>query len=200
MKRIITIILALLIAGVSLAVPKRQEYGGRNSSNAAYLLGGEHAPLIYSSSGTCSQAGGAYTTDWMQIGYAATQDFAAGDSANKRIFEINPEKFTLTLGYKCAGAGDTARISSARFEVADSSSAAVPFWCPDSANLFIASGNYNRVDYGVWTFEPHTASFPDSVRREMFPLKILQGAYVRLVYETTTTDTVTVSWTLKGEN
>lgn len=196
MNRIALVGLAVLLAVGAFAAPTRQEYGSRNLSNASYLIGGEHAPLIYSGSDTISSSAnfGAYTTNWLQIGFAPTTQ----DTGNKRIFEINPEKFTLVVlkRHAYAVAADSCYLSSARFEIADSSSATVPFWNTDSSNLFVATGNYNRTDYGAWTALPDTFT----ERAIIYPLKVYQGAYIRFVFETVAQDCTIVIWTLKGEN
>ena len=200
-----TLILALLLAVSAYAAPTRTEYSGRNSLSTQAVLGSEHAPLIYSGSGTYSgTALGAYTTDWMQIGFSP----AVTDTGNKRIVEHNGEYFTLyinlTRSYSGTyrGSNDSLSLKTARFEIADSSNATVGFWNPDSSNLFIADGNYNRTDYGIWTFEDFLQdTSTTSTRRYVYPLKVFAGSHIRFVFGTTgVDDTIGVTWKLKLEN
>lgn len=198
-------LIALLVASVAFGAPTRREYGSRNSLPVQALHGSEHAPLVYSSSGTMSgTALGAYTTDWLQIGYTHN----VSDTGNKRVVEHNPEKFTLfvTLARSYSGdyraTDDTLAMVTARFEIADSSNANVGFWNPDSSNLFIANGNINRADYGVWTYEDfYQDTSSTATRRYVYPLKVLAGSHIRFVFGSAAVgDTTSVSWQLKCEN
>jgi len=184
-KEILSALLTLLCVFAALAQPGRPPVG-----DAGMLLSGEHTPVIYTGSGTASGSS-SYTTEWLQIGYSPS----ASATANNNIGRFNPEQFTLGLTIALGSGADSALISSAHFEVAyDTTSEA--FWNGDSSNLFIAPDNYVRADYGIWTFRPVSGETPEY----LFPLRVLQGGYIRMVFETTTADEVEIEWTLTGEN
>ena len=194
MKHII--IALLLLAAVANAAPTRKEYGGRNSIPVQSLIGSEHSPLIYSGSDTISSSAnfGTYTTDWLQIGFSPN----VSDTGNRRVVEHNGEFFTLSLLKKhaFAVAADCCSVTDAWFETADSSGAVIPYWNADSANVFIDSGNYNRSDYGTWTFEPDTIT----THGYDYALKVLRGGYIRFNFATTIQDCTIVEWQLRLEH
>ena len=187
MKRLfLTIVFALLGALVSYAQP-----GTLPVADTYSILAGEHTPVIYTGSGTIKGPSNALTTSWLQIGYSTS----ATDAANNNLTRYNPEKFTLGLKLACSGSGDSARVTKARFEIAYDTTAAA-YWNGDSSNVFIKSGNLSLSDYGIWRFEV----LSDTSRSWLYPLKVLQGGYLRLVFETTTADTGSLVWTLTGEH
>jgi hypothetical protein len=95
-----------------------------------------------------------------------------------------------------AVAADCCSVTDAWFELADSSSAVIPYWAGDSSNIFINSGNYNRADYGVWTFEPDTIT----TRGYDYILRALRGGFIRFKFETTIQDCTIVEWTFRLEH
>jgi hypothetical protein len=120
-------------------------------------------------------------------------------------FEINPRIFTshITLKKYHLGAGgsapDSSYVANMRFETADSTTASVGFWNADSSNLFVKSGNYNRADYGVWTFEALGGTDTAAAnRRYVMPLRVLDGSAIRFVYTATSADCVIVINELYG--
>ena len=179
-----------------MAAPTRREYGGRNALATQAVLGSEHSPLTYSSSDTISSSAnfGVYTTDWLQIGFSPF----VTDTGNKRLAEHNPEIFTLSILklHPVPVATDCCSVTDAWFELADSSSSGVAYWAADSSNYFINSGNYNRSDYGVWTYEPDTIT----TRGYDYTLKVLRGSHIRFNFQTTNQDCTIVVWTLRSEN
>jgi len=203
MKRyFLAIVLTLLIAVTANSATSRKYYGPYRQGNTGYLLGGEHTCIIYSDSGYCCSAVGAhnpYTTDWMQISVDNTLADSGVGKGNQLIQDANPQYFTLSVLKALYGAGDSALITSARFELADSSSAKWPMWNSDSSNLFIASGNYSRPDYGIWTAEPSTTAALVT-RWTKYPLRVFDGMYIRFTFTTTTSDTCTIKWRFKCEH
>ena len=181
----LTIIAVLVSALTAFAQPGAVPVG-----DSYTFLAGEHTPVIYSGSGTVSVAH-TLTTQWLQIGYSPN----AAEVANSNLGRFNPEKFTVGVKLACSGSGDSARVTTARFEEAYDTTIAA-FWNADSSNIFIKSGNYGLQDYGVWRFEV----LADTSHRQLYALRVLQGGYVRLVFQTTTADTASLSWTLTGEH
>jgi len=185
-KIFVTILFTLCAAFVANAQPGKLPVADTYS-----ILAGEHTPVIYSGSGTINGASNTLTTSWLQIGYSAN----ASDATNNNLTRYNPEKFTLGLKLACSGSGDSARVSKARFEVAYDTTATA-YWNADSSNIFIKSGNFTLGDYGIWRFEV----LGDTSRSWLYPLKVLQGGYLRMVFETTVADTSSLVWTLTGEH
>lgn len=71
------------------------------------------------------------------------------------------------------------------------------FWNADSSNYFIKDGNFTHSQYGTWRFE----DFNDSARVWSFPLRVLQGGFMRVIFASPQTlDTTTINWSLKCEN
>jgi hypothetical protein len=190
---IIAVIFGLAVSG---ALGQTQHVPAVNLITEKEGIGGEHAPLVWTGSDTISSSAnfGAYTTSWMQIG----SDYMETNLNNRVESIFNPENFTVSILKKhaFATAADSCYLSSARFEIADSSGAVIPFWNSDSSNLFIGTGNYTRSDYGSWTFLPDTIT----TRRYVYPLRVFQGAYIRFVFESSAEDCTIVNWTLKCEN
>jgi len=187
MKRIF----AALAAAVIIVLAAWAQPGKTPVADAYAILAGEHTPVIYTGAGQISASKGALTTSWLQIGYSPS----AYDAANSVIGRYNPEKFTLALKLACFNVGDSAQVSQARFEQAYDTSLAA-HWNADSSNIFIKSGNFNLGDYGVWRFE----ILSDTTRRWLYPLKVLQGGYIRFIFESTAADTTSLVWTLTGEH
>jgi hypothetical protein len=186
MKRSFSIFaLLVLLFGNAIAQP-----GVPPAGDAYTLLSGEHTPVIYSGSGEASSAEG-YTTQWLQIGYSPY----AEAKNNHNIGRFNPEQFTLGLKLTLGAEADSTLISSARFELAYDTTATA-FWISDSTNMFISGTGIARFDYGVWIFSP----LSDQTRGWLYPLRVLQGGYIRLVFETTTSDEVEIEWILTGEH
>lgn len=129
------------------------------------------------------------STYWKQIGWSPSHTTAAANNSNKAIMPYNPDKLTATIalapynagaGY---GPGDSALLAAARFEITYDTTSAVE-WNADSSNLFIADGNYNRADYGVWTYEniPKTLGTDVDDKKWNCALKVLKGAFIRFVF------------------
>ena len=184
MKRVILGFVVGLFLAVAVWAQTPVFYPTYYQEQAGRALGGEHTPLVWIGSDTISSTAnfGAYATGWMQIGYSPN----ATAAANATVFPFNPQIFTVSIQkvHAFATAEDSCYLSSARFEIADSATAVVPFWNSDSSNLFIATTNYSRVDYGSWTFLPDTIT----TMRYIYPLKVQQGAYIRLVFSTVAQD------------
>ncbi len=181
----IAIITLTIIVGGLFAQP-----GAIPVADTYTLLAGEHTPVIHSGSGLLSGAK-SLTTPWIQIGYSPS----ASTTDNSNIGRYNPEHFTLGLKTRCSGLGDSARVAIAYFEEAYDTTLA-PFWNGDSSNVFIKSGNFNLADYGIWRFEVQS----DTSRSHLYPLRVLQGGYIRMVFENTTADTTSLIWSLTGEH
>lgn len=185
-------------------------YPSYKSVNASVLLGGEHTPLIYSGTVYLPRASAAeQTTSWLQIGYStdALKNTDALMKSSRQVFEVNPEKFTLSIrlaSYPVHADHDSVSLMACRFELADSTSAVIPFWNGDSTNLFMANGNYNHSFYGYWMFEePGLNSAAILGTREwIYPLRVLRGGYIRFVFTGSAgiDDSTAVSWTLWCEN
>lgn len=180
-----------LILLVAASLPALAQPGVAPVGDAYSLLAGEHTPVIYSGVGAVNGSTGSYATPWLPIGYSPQ----AASAANNNIARYNPEQFTLGLKIACIGQGDSACVTSARFETAYDTTLTT-FWNADSSNEFIKAGNYKEVDYGSWRFE----SLADTSRAWLYPLRVMQGGYVRLVLGTTTSDSLSVAWTLTGEH
>jgi hypothetical protein len=181
---LLSLVTALFLAAATFAQP-----GALPKGDAYTLLAGSHTPVIYSGSGTVSTAA-SLTTSWLQIGYSPS----ASTEQNNNIGRYDPRLFAVGLKLACNGSGDSARITSARFEVAYDTTRA-PFWCADSSNQFIKSAAYNDLQYGIWKFE----TLGDTSRSWIYPLRVVNGGYLRLVFATITADTASVQWTLTGE-
>ncbi len=159
--------------------------------SAGDFLAGEHYPIIYTGQDEIRGSAHPCTTAWRQVGFSAS----AGAEANRNIGLFNPEVFTVGLKLGCSGAGDSARISAARFESAyDTTTKA--FWNGDSSNIFIEDGCYHHADYGVWKFE----TLDDTSRWWLYPIRAVVGGYVRLILESDIADTCTVDWSLICEH
>jgi len=186
MKQILAILIGIVFAATVGAQPAKTP-----PPDPGQMLSGEHTPVLYSGSGTIKGSGNSLTTSWLQIGYSPN----ASEAANANIGRYNPEKFALALKIACYNVGDSARVTTARFEQAYDTTLTA-FWNADSSNRFIKSGNFNLGDYGVWRFEV----LSDTSRRWLYPLRVLQGGYIRFLFETTTADTASLVWTLTGEH
>ncbi len=184
-KHIIYSVITALLIGSAIAQPGVPPIG-----DVYTLLSGEHTPVIYTGAGTASSSSG-YTTAWLQIGYAPL----ASAKNNNNIGRFNPEQFTLGLKLSLGEGADSALISSARFELAYDTTSTV-FWIGDSSNCFIYLNSFSRSDYGIWTFN----KLSETARGYLYPLRVLQGGYIRLVFETTTSDAVEIEWNLTGEH
>ncbi len=184
-KFIINLAMTALLIGPVIAQPGVPPVG-----DAYTLLSGEHTPVIYSGSGQASSSAG-YTTQWLQMGYSPN----ATAAANSNIGRYNPEQFTLGLKLSLAGGADSTLVSSARFELAYDTSS-TRYWIGDSSNTFLSASSSSRSDYGIWTFGQQA----NASRGYLYPLRALQGGYIRLVFETTTSDAVVIEWTLTGEH
>ena len=187
MVRILSIlmILALVSSGftqTAVQLPNR---------SAGVLIAGEHFPVIYDADGKIQGAADSYTTSWYQVGYSPSADLA--DNHNIGIY--NPEVFTVGVKLSCYGAGDSARVSQAHIECAlDTTSQ--PFWNGDSSNMFIDNGCYSHDQYGSWRFE----ALSDTSRRWLYPIRVVVGGYLRLVFESDIEDTCNVEWVMICEH
>ncbi len=161
------------------------------SGDPAHLLSGEHTSLFWSGSGVINGANNVYTTSWMQIG----SSLYSNSASNQNIAVFNPERFTLTLKLNCYGTGDSARVSQARFEMAYDTTA-VASWMADSTNFFIKAGNAGHPLYGQGLYE----ALSDTARRWDYPLRVARGGFIRFIFNTSTSDSVRVYWTLWGEH
>jgi len=184
-----TFFISLVMLALSLGSVKAQP-GVPPVGDTYSLLSGEHTPVIYSGAGEASAAG-SYTTQWLQIGYSPE----ASVKNNHNIGRFNPEQFTLGVKLSLGAEADSTLISAARFELAYDTTSSV-FWAGDSSNIFIATSNSVRPDYGIWTFSP----LINGTRGWVYPLRVLHGGYIRLVFETTTADEVEIEWVLTGEH
>ena len=115
---------------------------------------------------------------------------------------FNPEFFVLQCDYNRYNVGDTVGVESIRFETAIDTTGKQA-WNADSTNLFVADGNYNHPFYGMWMFEEvigETAAVVDTLSYR-YPLRILAGAWVRLVFTAPSDvdDTLIVNWSLISE-
>ena len=155
------------------------------------LIAGEHYPLIYTGDGLIKGSLNTLTTSWIQVGFTSEAD----EDENRNVGIFNPEVFTVGLKLSCYGSGDSAGISAARFECAYETVTS-PYWNADSSNYFIESGCYSHDQYGIWRFE----SIDDTARKWLFPVRLLMGGYVRLIFETDIEDTSQVDWTLICEH
>jgi len=187
MRTIIIIALALL----STVALRAQSNSAIANESVEFFLSGEHYPLIQSGQGTIYGAAHPCTTRWVQVGYSQS----AGDFANRNAARFAPSIFTLGLKLTKQGSGDSARVSAARYEAANDTTAAA-FWNADSSNKFIVSGAYNLPDYGLWRFEP----VADTTRQWLYPLRVMAGGYVRLVLSSDIADTCRVDWALVGQH
>ncbi|NQU05886.1 MAG: hypothetical protein HQ568_07320 [Calditrichaeota bacterium] len=155
------------------------------------LIAGEHYPLIYTGDGLIKGSTNTLSTAWMQVGFAADAD----EDANRNVGIFNPEVFTVGVKLSCYGSGDSAGISAAHFECAYDIDLQ-PFWNADSSNNFIELDCYSHEQYGVWRFE----AIDDTARQWLFPIRMLIGGYIRLVFETDVVDTSQVNWCLICEH
>jgi len=191
MFRILLFIVPILICQVQTSPAVGQDLPVLPRVDMNNLIAGERAPVLFSGSGQIEGSSNSLTTAWMQIGYSPN----ATDNANRNISVFNPEYFTAFLKLSMWGQGDSAGISNAHFEcVFDTTSQAV--WNGDSSNIFIFDGAFNLHDYGKWRFEPVS----DTARCWAYPLRLLIGGYVRLVFESELADTCTVNWSLICEH
>ncbi len=182
---LIALVLTELLCGFANAQP-----GVPPAGDSYSLLSGEHTPVIYTGSGEASSSAG-YTTQWLQIGYSPS----ATTKNNNNIGRFNPEQFTLGMTLTLGSGADSSMVSTARFELAYDTTVAA-FWVGDSSNTFIGPTSSSRLDYGVWTFN----KVLDTAHGRLYPLRVLQGGYIRFVFETTTSDEVVIDWTLTGEH
>ena len=195
MKRLLLALTAVLLAMPVIAATGRATFPRQGTVQPAPIAGGTNAPVEWNGTGSCSSVAAASalvdTTDWIQIGFSS----AATDTGNRLPYDHYPKQFTLSLKLsRRFASSDSCYIHNAHFEMADSSNAVVPFWNADSSNWFIKSGNYNRPDYGIWTYEI------DSVKtRGMdFNLKITRPGFFRLIYATSNQDTIDYIWRLRA--
>lgn len=184
-----TIFISLVMFALSFC-PVNAQPGVPPVGDTYSLLSGEHTPVIYSGTGEASAAG-SYTTQWLQIGYSPESSV----KNNHNIGRFNPEQFTLGVKLSLAADADSTLLSTARFELAYDTTAS-EFWAGDSSNIFIASSNSVRPDYGIWVFNP----LSNRTRGWVYPLRVLHGGYIRFVFETTTADEVEIEWVLTGEH
>lgn len=210
------LLIVLLCAGISFG----QTSGiiGQSSTDRApdvgsvgtqEALAGQLAPVIFTQTVYLPKASAVtQSTYWKQIGWTPSHTSAIANTSNKAIVRYNPDFLTATialapynagLGY---AAGDSGILVAGRFEVTYDTTAA-PEWNADSSNLFIANGNYNRADYGVWTFEdiPVTLGTDLDDKKWSYPLRIIKGAFVRFIFTGAATmdDSTAVTVTLTAE-
>jgi len=184
-------ILIFLLIGAFTAAGLCQTSVELPNRSAGDYLAGEHYPVIYTGQGEIRGSAHPCTTAWQQIGFSSEAE--ADDNRNIGLF--NPEVFTVGLKLNCYGSGDSAQVSTARFESAyDTTTKA--FWNGDSSNTFIEDGCYNHADYGVWKFE----AFDDTARQWLFPVRAMTGGYMRLILESDIADTCAVNWSLICEH
>ncbi|MDP8239248.1 MAG: hypothetical protein P9X24_09165 [Candidatus Hatepunaea meridiana] len=184
------IIVILLIASL-ITVGNCQISVNLPNKSAGEMLAGEHFPVIYTGQGLIKGAANSYTTSWCQVGFSSV----AENDDNRNIGIFNPEIFSVGIKLGCNGDGDSARVSSARFECAYDTTW-ISFWNADSSNQFIESNNYSCNQYGIWRFE----ALDDTSRQWLFPLRVMIGGYIRLVFTSDIDDTCQVDWTLICEH
>lgn len=213
-------ILALVIIAVIFGLAVSESLGQTQYVPAVNLItekegiGGEHAPLVWTGTEYLAKNDATeQVTDWIKIG----SSFYDTNLENRVTTIFNPQFFTLEInlavhGGAAAGAdgliygaGDSSTLAAARFEIADSSAAVIPFWNADSSNLFIADGNYTHSQYGTWRFEdiPKTLATTADDKGWLYPIRVLRGSYIRFVFTGRADggdDTTLVKWKLVGEN
>jgi len=211
MKALLTVVTFLLWAGVSMSqtpTGMRVSSGDRvpyNSGNSTKeLIGGEHAPLIFSDTDTLLSADTS-TTHWMHIGWNTN----AKSWSNKIVQAFNPEVFTFVIGLRDESddndaTDDSVGVSDIRFETSLDTTGD-PIWNADSTNLFVADGNYTHAQYGIWMFEDIVGvdSGAAIVQREQaYPLRVLSGAWIRFIFTARDdmVDTTFVDWSLICEH
>lgn len=182
---VINFLFIALITGSVLAQPGVPPVGDLYS-----LLSGEHTPVIYSGSGEVSSSA-ACSTQWLQIGYSPE----TSNIENSAIGRFDPRRFTIGVRLSLTAGADSALITSARFELAYDTTSSV-YWISDSSNVFISTNSYSRQDYGIWTFYPQSGTS----QGKLYPLRVLQGGFIRFIFETTTSDAVEIDWILTGEH
>ncbi len=201
MKLFTTMLILICVSSVM-----AQEIGGQSSSDrlpgiagysAADALNGQLGPVLYTGIDSVGSSGASHTTRWLQIGWVMRP---VNQRSNQAITRFNPDQFTVTvqLDTITGGAGDSLNLATARFECVWDTSANGA-WNPDSSNCFIAKGNYNRNDYGSWTFE-HLLNARATLRVRPFsyPIRVLRGGFIRFVWAGNN-DSTKVTWTLSGE-
>jgi len=161
------------------------------NADAGTFLAGEHYPLIYTGDGLIRGAAHPCTTSWQQVGFSSI----ASDADNRNIGIFNPEIFTVGLKLDCWGSGDSANVSSARFECAYDTTLNI-FWNADSSNCFIMDGCYGHDQYGSWRFE----ALEDTSMQWLYPVRTNIGGYIRLILESDIADTCKANWTLICEH
>jgi hypothetical protein len=183
MKAFLLVILAVCFAATAFGQITGQDTSDKlpntGAVSQAEAVTGQLAPLIYSWTDTLV-VNTAKTSKWKQIGWSPS---TTAWQSNLQAMHYNPDKFTLTVTPRgSAGAGDSIAVTSIRFEVCYDTTG-LACWNADSSNCFVADGNYNRSDYGVWTFEdiPAKAKAVYSARKWLYPLRVLRGAYIRTV-------------------
>ena len=165
------------------------------------LLGGEHVALVLSGTMTL-YTGVNDTTDWLQVNPDLENFDYTND--NQRLFHINPGFFTFSLTLDPYNEGDSVGLTEAYFETAwdnNSTDSIIStsdvYDNPDSSNVFIKDGNYDRADYGIWTFEDFAADTASAFahRGLSFPLRVLtMHPYLRFILHHDVEDTVIVNW------
>jgi hypothetical protein len=65
-------------------------------------------------------------------------------------------------------------------------------WNGDTSNVFMDDGYYTHPEYNSWRYE----NLSDTARTWAHALKVLQGGYLRVVFDADSTDTTVVNWTL----
>ena len=203
MKKIL--LLALLIPMLIFAQLPQNTWGDRNHQVVDYLIGGEHAPAIWTGSDTLVAGGTLNPTRWMQIGYSPY----ATDPYNRTIGQLNPEYFTFIIStmtpYPTHADNDSVGVGLAWFETAYDTTAD-RIWNGDSTNFFIDDGTYNPED-DQWRGNPFKRVATDTMDYA-YPMKVLTGGYLRIWLKgwnntdngSILADDCIVEWKLVGEN
>lgn len=198
MKALLSVILALIIAVAGqaqiLGQASTDKVPGVSVISEAAAIQGQLAPIIYTGTITC--AGNVQdTTRWLQIGWSPS---TASQALNNRIILFNPDYATLTVSLSTTG--DSVDFNKGWFEVAYDTTA-LAGWNADSSNFFVSDGNYNRSDYGVWTFENIVGletTYDDN--SFVYPLRVLRGAFIRFFFfNKVSGNDVVYTWMLTAE-
>lgn len=206
--KLLSITLALLLAGMALAAtPQPELYPPYTGNSVQGYHGGEHFPLQWTGRVELRNAVTS-TTEWFQVGFttAATTNF------NDQIGRYNPEIFTLDMNCRIARLaadstwlGDSSYVRTVWWEHRWDTTASTATlngeirrnaWPLDSLNYPVKYGAYTSPFYGVWQFE----SFNDTTKTWSVPLRWWEGGYYRLNFQSTSTDTFYIDYRVTGEN
>ena len=176
------------------------------SSSVQEYKGGEHAPLIFTSTDTLPKGGTITHTHWMQYGWSPT----GSDGSNEIVQQFNPEIFTFIitkmLSIPAHADNDSVGIGYAYYETSyDTTADAI--WNGDTSNVFIDSDYFTHPLYGQYKWLPFKRVATDTTDFA-YKIAVWNGAFIRFWFKgwnntdngSVLDDTTAFDWKLICEN